>query len=113
MVKYHILETHRSVREAYFNISQRLPMDDIKVKQRLDRAYDIVIGNGYTVEPLSTDLHEFDIYRESTSLFEDNAVHYYVDEQSCECPDFGSARGGLCKHRLAVMLVKEMCRVSE
>ncbi len=98
--------TQRSLKAAYLGLSLRLPIEDIKVRQRLDRGYGIVISEGYSIAQ-GTD-NCYTVYRASTSLLEDNSVTYEVGEESCTCPDFPTARGGLCKHRLAVMLVEEM-----
>lgn len=95
--------------EAYITLSTSLP-DDKSITDRLNRAYDIVLKGGYEIR------HANNVYlveKLSTSLYEDNSVTYSVvdngpGEGSCSCPDFGSerCRGGLCKHRLAVRLVK-------
>jgi hypothetical protein len=88
-------------------------MEDIKVKQRVERAYDIVrsLGSGYAITPKTHPVTQevtYRIYKESTSLLEDNSVYYTVDSQGCTCPDAISARAGLCKHRIATMLLEEM-----
>jgi len=107
---------HKNIRAAYFEVSQRLPIEDIKVRQRLDRAYEIVNGHGYDIEPVYNSLEvviidSWLIHKESTSLLEDNHVQYCVDSESCTCPDYTTARGGLCKHRIAVILVQEMMKL--
>jgi hypothetical protein len=103
----------KSLSEAVFILSKKLPTEDIKVKQRLERAYDIVrsLGSGYAITPRvnpATGDTFYQIYKESTSLLEDNSVYYTVDSQGCTCPDAISARAGLCKHRIATMLLEEM-----
>ena len=98
----------KSIRDALFTLSQRLPIDDKNISDRLGRAYDIVTGYGYTVTVLSDDL-QCSVHKESTSLLEDNSIRYTVNSESCTCPDYAKARGGLCKHRLAVMIIREMC----
>lgn len=98
----------KSLRQAYFDLSLRLPVEDIKVLQRLDRGYDITQSYGYTIDKVSSS--DYHIHRESTSLLDDNAITYIVTKDSCTCPDYETARGGLCKHRLAVMLLEEMMK---
>lgn len=97
--------------EAYLAISEKIPIDDIKVKQRLDRAYDIIRANGegYTITRYNTtEGDKYRIFRASTQLLEDNSAVYTTDTQSCTCPDNATARAGLCKHRLAIMLLVAM-----
>ena len=101
-----------SPRAALFTLSTRLPIEDKSVSDRLNRAYDIVTGYGYTVELLNSDNDaEYAVYKASTTLLEDTSVCYSVTQHSCTCPDYEKARGNLCKHRLAVMIVREMVRV--
>jgi hypothetical protein len=103
----------KSLSQALFILSTKLPTEDIKVKQRVERAYDIVrqLGSGYAItpriHPVTQEL-SYQVYKESTSLLEDNSVYYTVDCNGCSCPDASSARAGLCKHRLATMLLEEM-----
>ncbi len=97
-----------SLAQAYINLSQRLPISDISVQRRLDRAYDIFISHGYTIIGAGD---TWTVSRASTNLLEDNSATYRVTANSCTCPDGsegGAARAGLCKHVLAVMLVKEI-----
>ena len=97
-----------SLTAAYRALEERLPIN-VKIKQRLDRAYEIINGYGYTVEALSSDKNaEYAVYKASTSLFTDESKCYNVTQQSCTCPDYETAQAGLCKHRLAVMLIGEM-----
>lgn len=103
----------KSLSQALFILTTKLPMEDIKVKQRVERAYDIVrqLGSGYNISPMvnpATGETFYQVYRESTSLLEDNSVYYTVNQQGCTCPDAMTARAGLCKHRLATMLIEEM-----
>ena len=109
------LQYKKSINQALFVLTTKLPTEDLKVKQRLDRAYDIVrqLGRGYSITPQVnpvTNEMSYRIYKESTSLLEDNSVYYTVDEQGCSCPDAFSARAGMCKHRLATMIMEEMTR---
>jgi len=99
-----------NLQQAYFNVSQRIPTGDIKVTQRLDRAYDIVRcnGEGYSIKFMDDGVYE--IHKASTSLLEDTSTFYEVTLDSCTCPDFEKARGNLCKHRLAIIMVVEMVR---
>lgn len=99
-----------TLREAVAIIEAELPIEDINIKRRVERAYGIVTSQGYTVHQVSADV--WHVSRASTSLFEDNSQTYKVSlpEHSCTCPDFGSVRGGLCKHRIAVMILQEMQR---
>jgi len=97
--------------EAYLAVSERIPIEDIKVKQRLDRAYDIIRanGSGYTITRYNTtEGDKYRIFRASTQLLEDNSAVYTTDTKSCTCPDAEKCRAGLCKHRLAIMLLVEM-----
>ena len=98
-----------TLQQAYLAVSDKIPIDDIKVRQRLDRAYEIVRcdGEGYEVE-YDTITGAYWIHKASTSLLEDSSKQYMVTTAVCTCPDFDKARGNLCKHRLAVMLVTEM-----
>ena len=95
----------KNIVEAYLALSERLPVEDSKVKDRLDRGYAILSDYGYEIK---REKESYRVEKLSTSLLEDNSVVYKVDEESCTCPDFGTARGGLCKHRLAIMLLEEM-----
>jgi hypothetical protein len=109
------VEYKKSLAQAQFNLSMRLPIEDKSVAARLDRAVEIMrnLGSGYDIKPVTHPMGfpiHWDVYKESTSLLEDNSVHYRVDGNGCSCPDAsGKARAGLCKHRLAVMLIEEMC----
>jgi hypothetical protein len=98
--------------QAYVVIAQQLPLDE-KIMQRLDRAKNDVLGYGYDV--MATEVNPFGrmVYRvskASTTLLEDNGHTYTVSNTSCNCPDYETARGGLCKHRLAIMILEEMER---
>jgi predicted nucleic acid-binding Zn finger protein len=97
------------------NVSAKLPIDDKKISDRLNRAYDIVrmLGSGYSIKreiERDNDVVYYTVHKESTSLLEDNSVYYTVIEDMCSCPDAPTARGNLCKHRLAVKLIEEMGR---
>ena len=96
----------KSIHEAYIAVSGRVPIEDIKVLQRLDRGKGILDSYGYSVDKQGD--NSYLVKRASTSLLEDNSATYTVDQTSCTCPDFETARGGLCKHRFAVMLLQEM-----
>lgn len=110
-IKYASLVDMQSLRQAHFAVSQRLPLEDIKVKQRFERAYnDLINGYGYTIEHLGDG--EYLISKASTSLLEDTSVCYAVTVSSCTCPDYETARAGLCKHRMAVMVVEEMNKIN-
>ena len=96
--------------EAFISLSATLPSDK-GITDRLARAYDIVLKEGYEIRYAN---NCWLVDKASTSLLTDTSVTYTVidtDElKSCSCPDFSSdkCRGGLCKHRLAVRLVKMM-----
>ena len=98
----------KSIAEAYLAVSLRIPVDDIKVKQRLDRGYDIAQSDGLGYEVVPVGNGNYRVEKASTTLLEDNSHGYDVTRESCTCPDFETARGNLCKHRLAVMLIEEM-----
>lgn len=95
--------------QAYVNILAQLPFDASIVK-RLDRAKNDVLSYGYTVEVMfkKGGVTRYKISKASTSLLENNEHAYQVTNTSCNCPDFNTARSGLCKHRLAVMILEEM-----
>ena len=99
-------------KDAIATLLSELP-DDPSVIKRVERAADILQSYGYSILQHT----EFDgketwqgylVQKASTSLLEDNSVTYRVDKVSCTCPDFASARAGLCKHRLAIMLLETM-----
>ena len=95
--------------QAALNVAQRFPsyLGDESFKKRMDRAYDMLVKGGYDIKRANNVYH---VSRASTSLFEDNSITYEVTDNSCSCPDFekGQARGDLCKHRLAVMILQEV-----
>ena len=98
----------KTLGQAFVNVTAKLPMEDKSVEDRAKRAYEIVrqLGSGYAI---TKEKNWYSVYRESTSLLEDNSVHYHIDSEGCSCPDASSkARAGLCKHRLAVLLIEEM-----
>ena len=110
-IKYASSVDMQALRQAHFAVSQRLPLEDIKVKQRFERAYnDIIVGYGYSIEHLGDG--EYVISKASTSLLDDTSVCYAVTASSCTCPDYDTARAGLCKHRMAVMVVAEMNKIN-
>jgi len=97
------------LQQAYLNVAARLPSTpDIKV--RLDRAYDIIRcnGEGYSIQLPFKAGQPYTVHKASTSLLEDTSVSYTVTPQSCTCPDAAKTRTGLCKHRLAILLLQEM-----
>jgi hypothetical protein len=110
----------KTLHQAMLNLSARLPIEDKKVSDRLNRAYDIVrmLGSGYAIQRVESELvcgvtqhyitPHYRVYKESTSLLEDNSVYYHIIDDMCSCPDAPSARGNLCKHRLAVKLIEDM-----
>ena len=105
-----------NIQQAMINIAARIPVNDPTVQARLDRAYDICISQGYTLQQNAD--KSWSIYRASTSLLEDSSAQYTVSkENGCTCPDAdlqsGKARAGLCKHRIAVMIKEEMARYTE
>lgn len=103
--------------EAYLRVAEKLPIDDPAVLRRLERAdKDILRGYGYTIIKHVT-LGEDTIYtltKLSTAPMgttdSQNGNQYTVTPYTCTCPDFesGGARGGLCKHRLAIMIREQM-----
>lgn len=104
-----------NIQQAFLNISSRIPVEDINVKKRLDRGYEIARQHrdgegGYGVSHAVSTNGEYVWYvtRASTSLFDDNTAMYTINDEGCNCPDAEKCRAGLCKHRLAVMLIKEM-----
>lgn len=98
----------KTLHQARLDLSVRLPIEDKGISDRLNRACEIVrmLGSGYSIQHCGD--HEYAVYKESTSLLEDNSVYYHIIDDMCSCPDAPSARGNLCKHRLAVKLIEEM-----
>ena len=99
-----------TLKDAYAVVAARLPVSDPQVRMRLERGYGILVSAGYNI------VHQGELYRvnkASTSLFDDSSASYLVDLKLgvCSCPDWQTARSGLCKHRLAVMLMQEMATV--
>lgn len=97
--------------QAMLTVSQRVPSADKSVQDRLNRAYDIVraLGEGYTITAVTNGVYK--VHKASTApafSSADSSRDYVTDNRSCSCPDFEKARAGLCKHRLAVMLLEEM-----
>ena len=96
--------------EAFITLSASLPSEK-SVTDRLGRAYDIVCREGYEIRHAN---NCWIVDKASTSALEDRSVSYTVIDEgpgkgSCTCPDYTSnenLRGGLCKHRLAVRLVR-------
>ena len=105
----------KTLAQAYLDLSMKIPVEDIKLKQRLDRAYEMYNSYGYDITEVGIDSDStvlYHVHKASTSLLESNSVTYEVSTKDCTCPDYPSARGNLCKHRLAVMLVEEMKKES-
>ena len=97
----------KTISQAYLDLSLRLPIEDDSVQKRLHRAHnDVLNPQAYNITKTGDGLYT--IRRYTTSAFEDNSVEYLVSSKSCTCPDFEKTRAGLCKHRLAVMLLEEM-----
>jgi hypothetical protein len=100
-----------NLQQAFLTVASKIPVEDIKVKQRLDRAYDIVQcgGSGYAItKSLRHNEYAWHVHKASTSPLDTTATMYTVDGEGCSCPDAVSARAGLCKHKLATMIVAEM-----
>jgi len=101
--------------EAYLRVAERLPIDDPSVLRRLERAdRDILSGYGYDITPCALDQHKYCVTKLSTAPMgtgEGDTV-YIVSRDACTCPDVSTARAGLCKHRLAIMIYEEMHHVS-
>ncbi len=99
----------KSKKDATAIVQSKLP-DDGQVLRRLARAEQDVLGYGYDVYACPERVGTYHIHKLSTApmLSEDNGAHYVVTPTGCTCPDFDTARGNLCKHRLAVMILKEM-----
>lgn len=98
--------------QAYVTIAQQLPLDE-KIMQRLDRAKNDVLSFGYDIKITRTNDRRQMVYlisKASTTLLEDNGHTYTVTSNTCNCPDYETARAGLCKHRLAIMILEEMER---
>ena len=106
-----IKDSSMNLAQAMLVISQRIPIADASVQARLNRAYDTVrnLGSGYSITAVSNGVYK--VHKESTApAFSgvDSSANYVTDNKSCTCPDFEKARAGLCKHRLAIMLMEEM-----
>ena len=101
----------KTLMQAYLDVSLKIPIEDVKVLQRLDRAEGLLKSYGYSVTEAGIDSAGnklYHIFKASTTLLEDTSVQYEVSSASCTCPDYPSARGNLCKHRLAIMIKEEM-----
>ena len=104
--------------EAYLRVAERLPVDDPTVLRRLERAdRDILRGYGYEIKPCpcsSTDAsRQYYVTKLSTAPMgtDQSDTIYIVSRDNCTCPDNPTARAGLCKHRLAIMIYEEMHHV--
>lgn len=101
-----------TLQQAYLNVSAKVPVEDYKVKQRLERAYEIVNcnGSGYAItKSMLQGEYVWHVHKASTSPTDTGAVSMYtIDGDGCNCTDAISVRAGLCKHRLATMLMREM-----
>lgn len=101
-----------NLQQAFLNVSQRIPTNDGNISKRLNRAYDIIKGtvqdNIYAIE--GNGYQTYTIKKTHSSLFGEETTEYTVNiyDKTCSCPDFETARSGLCKHRLAVMILMEM-----
>ena len=97
-----------SLAQAMLDVGHALPLSDVKVSQRLNRAYDIVRcnGSGYVINPQGEG--RYLIHKASTSLTTDNSITYHVSRATCDCIDYGTARANLCKHRLAILLYEKV-----
>jgi hypothetical protein len=97
-------------------VADALPTGDIGITRRFERALqDIISGYEYmmTVVSHTANATRCVIKKESTRLLEDNSVSYSTSDTQCDCPDFEKARGNLCKHRLAVMIVRTLLSTYE
>lgn len=97
----------KNLNEALLAVAATLPVEDPQVQRRVDRAEGILKGYGYAIATTATP-GLYHITKGSTSLLEDNEHTYRVDSNTCECPDFETVRAGLCKHRIAVLILEEM-----
>lgn len=102
----------KSKKEATALIAEKMP-DEEDVLRRLYRAEQDVLGYGYdiTADQGGTDKSVWIVSKLSTSPMgasNNDSSSYIVDDNSCTCPDFEKARGNLCKHRLAIMILEEM-----
>lgn len=100
-----------NLQQAFLTVANKIPVEDIKVKQRLDRAYDIVQcnGSGYAVtKSLRHSEYVWHVHKASTSSLDSTPTMYTIDTDGCSCPDAITARAGLCKHKIATMIVAEM-----
>lgn len=100
----------KSKDQAYVDIAAQLP-NDAAIMKRLDRAKNDVLSYGYDVVQAGIAVDGKRLYfvsKASTTLLEDTSARYEVTNKTCTCPDYETARAGLCKHRLAVMILQEM-----
>jgi len=98
-----------NLHQAMFNVASKLPLTDKSIAIRLDRAYQIIKEGGYDIDDVGDSTYV--IKKASTSLLSDNSHQYLVTKKECNCPDYETARAGLCKHRLAVLILEEMKNV--
>lgn len=109
-----------TLQEAMKAVEQKVPASsDETVRARLHRAYDIVRqnGSGYVITKSNSTVNALEggyvwhVHKASTApafSSDDSSAFYTVDSSGCNCPDVERARAGLCKHRLATMLLQEM-----
>lgn len=99
-----------TLQEAFLIVGENIPLADPAIKVRFDRAYEIVrqLGSGYTISETQKGVYK--VQRASTTLLEDNSAEYTTTVKECTCPDYEKVRAGLCKHRLAIMLIKAMAK---
>lgn len=97
--------------EAAKKVEAGLPLEDKQVFKSWQKAYnEVLLGYGYELTHWRGG--KYCVQKASTSLLEDTSARYDVTAQSCTCPNFPKTRGGLCKHRLAVMVLEEMRKAS-
>lgn len=91
----------KSLWQAWLDVMSEMP-NDPALMARANRGSDIIEGRGeeYTIDEYLPS--KFIMVKVSSQ------AQYHVDLFTCTCPDYPSARGNLCKHRLAAMLLLEM-----
>jgi hypothetical protein len=90
--------------EASAALARKLPLENPSLRRRFDRAYDMIRMPGYELKKQPDGCYI--VEKLSSSLIDDTSALYYVTDTSCTCPDYQTLLQGLCKHRIAIMLLE-------
>ncbi len=89
---------------VYNEMKGEMPAQD-SILARLQRGRDILLDWGYDVREAGNVWH---VEKASTSPVITTPTCYVVTKDSCSCPDYDTAVGGLCKHRFAVKILERV-----